>query len=246
MRAPRGEKELFEALEQGRYADLEGIASRHPELRHTCMVIDAFKRPDTPPTHRAVRAMFEELWASGYDPVADPFVHKYAPASHCSIDLAPGIAVTLPLSRTSIALVLAEFRQEDGDLVEAAALVEALEPSAVAAVSLAELYGLLERWQEVVNLTDNVTERDDLSIFLLIQRGAALREQHHYDAAREVFKTALARRSGPVELRHHALLERGMTYEAEGKRALARKDFERILAEDGNFPGLAEALTSLS
>jgi tetratricopeptide (TPR) repeat protein len=246
MLAPRGEKELFEALEKGRYADLEGIASRHPELRHTCMVIDAFKRPDTPPTHRAVRAMFEELWASGYDPSADPFVHKYAPASHCTIDLAPGIAVTLPLSRTSIALVLAEFRQEDADLAEAAELVEALEPSAVAAVSLAELYGLLERWNAVVDLTDNITERDDLSTFLLIQRGAALRELHHYDAAREALKAALARRSQPVELRHHALLERGLTYAAEGKRALARKDFEKILAEDGKFPGLSEALAALS
>ena len=246
MLAPRGEKELYEALEKGRYADLEGIASRHPELRHTCMVIDAFKRPDTPPTHRAVRAMFEELWASGYDPGADPFVHTYAPASHCTIDLAPGIAVTLPLSRTSIGLVLAEFRQEDGDLAEAAALVESLEPSAVAAVSLAELYGLLERWNAVVDLTDNITERDDLSTFLLIQRGAALRELHHYDAAREALKAALARRSQPVELRHHALLERGLTYAAEGKRALARKDFEKILAEDGKFPGLSEALAALS
>ena len=244
--APRGEKELYEALEKGRYGELEGIASRHPELRHTCMVIDAFKRPGTPPTHHAVRAMFEELWGSGYDPGADPFVHKYASASYCSIDLAPGISVTLPLNRRSIGLVLAEFRQEDGDLVEAAAVVEALEPSAVAAVSLAELYGLLERWREVVDLTDNVMERDDLSLFLLIQRGAALRELHHFDAAREALKAALARRSQPVELRHHALLERGLTYTAEGKRALAKKDFEKILAEDGKFPGLAEALASLS
>ena len=244
--APRGEKELFQALEDGRYGDLEGIASRHPELRRTCMVVDAFKRRDSPETHRTIRAMWEELWASGYEPEADPFLQKYASASHCTINLAPGISATLPLSRTSMGLALAEYRQEDGDLVEAAAVVESLEPSAVAAVSLAELYGLLERWQEVVDLTDNVTDRDDLSIFLLVQRGAALRELRHFDAAREVFKAALARRSGPVELRHHALLERGLTYVAEGKRALARKDFEKILAEDGQFPGLSEALSALS
>lgn len=244
--APRGEKELYEALEAGRFGELEGIASRHPEMRHSCMVIDAFKRPETPQTHQVVRAMFEELWASAYDPVTDPFVHKYASGSQCTIGLAPGISVVLPLSRTGIGLVLAELRQEDGDLIEAAAVVEALEPSAVAAVSLAELYGLLERWSAVVDLTDNVTERDDLSVFLLIQRGAALRELHHFDAAREALKAALARRTQPVELRHHALLERGLTYEAEGKTAMARKDFEKILAEDGKFPGLAEALASLS
>ena len=244
--APRGEKELFEALEMDRHGDLEAIASHHPELRHTCMVIDAFNRAHSPATHRPIRAMFEELWASGYEPGTDAFLQKYASASHCSITLAPGIRVTLPLGRTGIGLGLAEFRQEDGDLVEAASVVEALEPSAVAAVSLAELYGLLERWQEVVDLTDSVTERDDLSIFLLIQRGAALRELHYFDAAREAFKAALARRSEPVELRHHALLERGLSYAAEGKRAMAKKDFEKILAEDGKFPGLAEALASLS
>ncbi len=244
--APKGEKELFSALAESRYADLEEIAGRHPEVRHTCMLIDAFKRPDNPATHRAVRAMFEELWRSGYDPGADPFIRTYVSASQCSIDLAPGISATVPFGRLAIGLALAELRQEDGELVEAASVVEALEPSAVAAVSLAELYGQLERWNAVVDLTDNVTERDDLAIFLLIQRGIALRELRHYDAAREALKAALARRSQPAALRHLSLLERGLTYAAEGKRALAKKDLEKILAEDGKFPGLAEALASLS
>lgn len=244
--APKGEKELFSALAEGRYAELEEIAGRHPEVRHTCMLIDAFKRPDSPATHRAVRAMFEELWRSGYDPAADPFVRKYVSASQCSIDLAPGISATVPFGRLAIGLALAELRQADGELVEAASVIEALDPSVVAAVSLAELYGKLERWNAVVELTDNVTERDDLSIFLLIQRGMALRELRHFDAAREALKAALARRSQPGGLRHLALLERGLTYAAERKRSLAKKDFEKILAEDGKFPGLAEALSSVS
>jgi hypothetical protein len=33
---------------------------------------------------------------------------------------------------------------------------------------------------------------------------------------------------------------------AEGKRAMARKDLERILAEDSDYAGLAEALAQLS
>ncbi len=190
--------------------------------------------------------MFEELWRSGYDPAADPFVRKYVSASQCSIDLAPGISATVPFGRLAIGLALAELRQADGELVEAASVIEALDPSVVAAVSLAELYGKLERWNAVVELTDNVTERDDLSIFLLIQRGMALRELRHFDAAREALKAALARRSQPGGLRHLALLERGLTYAAERKRSLAKKDFEKILAEDGKFPGLAEALSSVS
>jgi lipoprotein NlpI len=38
------------------------------------------------------------------------------------------------------------------------------------------------------------------------------------------------------------LIERGQTYIAEGKRALGRKDFEKVLAEDSNYPGPREHL----
>jgi hypothetical protein len=243
--APHGEKELYLALQQGRYSDLEQIASRHHEIRMTCMVIDGFHTPDTPQSYRRLRGMFEELWTSGYDPAQDPFLTKYASASTATVGLAPGISVTLPLHRPAIVLTLAELRQENGDLVEAADLVESLEPSAPAAVSLAELYGLLERWSAVVELTEQVTGRDELSTFLLVQRAAALRELDHYDAARDVLRTLLGRRSVPPELRHLALLQRALTYAAEGKRVQARKDLEKILAEDGRFPGLAEAMVEL-
>lgn len=243
--APRGEKHLYAALAGGRFTDLETIASQHPELRRTCMVIDAFNTADSPQTHRRVRGMFEELWRSGYVPERDDFLTRYAPGSTCVIGLAPGVSVTLPLHRTAVGLALAELRQEDGDLAEAADLVETLEPSLPAAASLAELYGQLERWEAVVELTEHVTERDELSLYLLIQRAAAFRELRHNDAARDVLRTVLARRSAPVDLRHLALLERGLTYAADGKKAQARKDLDRILAEDGHFPGLAEAIAAL-
>lgn len=244
--AARGEKELYAALTQGRYSDLEHVASHHPEVRMTCMLVDAFHTPDTPQTYPRLRGMFEELWTSGYDPQHDAFLTKYASASSATIGLAPGISVTMPFHRPAIALALAELRQENGDLVEAADLVESLEPSAPAAVSLAELYGLLERWPAVVELTEQVPGADELSTFLLVQRAAALRELNHYVAAREVLRPVLARRSVPPELRHLALLQRALTYASEGKRSQARRDLEKILAEDGHFPGLAEAMAELS
>lgn len=38
------------------------------------------------------------------------------------------------------------------------------------------------------------------------------------------------------------MVERAITYVSEGKRALARKDFEKVLAEDSRYPGLMEHL----
>lgn len=47
-------------------------------------------------------------------------------------------------------------------------------------------------------------------------------------------------------VRHRALLERARWYEAEGKRALARKDLELVLSEDSSYPGLEGALAELN
>lgn len=43
-------------------------------------------------------------------------------------------------------------------------------------------------------------------------------------------------------MRHRALLGRARRYEAEGKRAMAHKDLERILAEDSSYSGRSESL----
>jgi tetratricopeptide (TPR) repeat protein len=78
-----------------------------------------------------------------------------------------------------------------------------------------------------------------------VLRGIALREQGFHDAAREAFKEALRSRSRPAEIRHRALIERAATYLAQGRRAPARKDLERVLADNSAYPGLAVLLKQL-
>ena len=67
-----------------------------------------------------------------------------------------------------------------------------------------------------------------------------------YEAARESLKEALRVRSRPTELRHLALIARGHTYLAEGKKAMARKDYERVLADDASYPGLADMISAVT
>ena len=107
------------------------------------------------------------------------------------------------------------------------------------------MYGDLERWDDIVDLTEGVTNEDEPSTFLLTQRGIALRELGMHDASREAFKEALRLRSRPVELRHRALVERAGTYLAQGKAGMARKDLEKVYAENSKYPGLREALAEL-
>lgn len=243
--SPKWERVLFKTLAQGDFDSIERVAREHPDARATCMVLDAFLAAGPGKDGRA-QAMFEELWGTGFDPAADRFLTTYASEATATVSLGQGVTATMPLNRDIIGLALAELRQEQGDLAGAVAIVESLEPSTIAAVSLADLYTAAGRWDDVIELTNGISDSDDFSIFLLTQRGVAFREKGFYEAARESFKASLARRNQPPELKLQTLLERAATYQREGKRAMARKDLERVLAEDPHFPGVAERLAESS
>ena len=85
---------------------------------------------------------------------------------------------------------------------------------------------------------------DDATALLLSFRGVALRELGHHVAAREAFKEALKSKSREPVIRHYALVERAKTYLAEKKPGMARKDLERVLAEDAAYPEVRELLAS--
>lgn len=127
----------------------------------------------------------------------------------------------------------------------AISLVEDLPPSTVAAVSLAELYVQTQQYEEVLELTNGLKNEDEASALLLVFRGSALHALGHHDAAVEALKEALRARSRPAPIRHLALVQRAEAYQALGQRAAARKDLERVLADDASFPGLTERLEAL-
>ncbi len=245
MLSPKWEKQLFKAIAGNDWEALPTIAGADPRARPTCQLLDAMLVSFTAGNNQRARQLLEPLWAEGYDPATDQFLVKYVQTLRMTLDVAEGITATLAIDRDALGLSLAELRQEDGDLQGAVDLVEQVEPSTVAAVSLAELYMQQQRWTEVVALTDHVANDDEFATFLLIQRGTAFRELGHFTASREAFKAALAPRSRPAGLRHLALVERSETYRVEGKRAMARKDLERVLAEDSTYPDLHERLARL-
>jgi DNA-binding SARP family transcriptional activator len=125
-------------------------------------------------------------------------------------------------------------------------VVEQLEPTTYAAVSLAELYAQAGRWDDVIELTEGVKNADNAAALLCVFRGQAFREQGFYEAAHEALKEALRSRSRAAEIRHLALAERAQNYLAQGKKSQARKDLERILAEDSDYEGVREQLAELT
>lgn len=245
MLAPKWEKALHAAFQKRDPDAVVRAAAEHPEAAKTGALLEALLGALPAGNVPRVQALLAWLWGVGYDPAADAFVTKYLPGATLTLEIAPGITVQLPLTRDTIGLTLAEAHQATGDVRAASDVVEQVTPSTVAAVSLAELYTEQERWAEVIAMTDGLTNEDEASMFLLVQRAAALRQTGNPGAAREALKESLRIRSRPAELRHRALIERAYTYLAENKRAMARKDLEKVLAENSTYPGLAEAMAEL-
>lgn len=241
--APKWEKAAYKAVtDTPDAAVLHQLVKEYPKASELLSLVEVIRLSLPNGDLARSKALLGWLNARGYEPQTDEFVRRYIPNASMTIAVAEGIAATLPLDRNTLGLILAEIEQGDGNLDQAIAVVEALEPTTIAAVSLAELYAEQSRWSDIVDLTNGVSNDDEPSTYLLVQRGKALREQGYYEASRESLKEALRVRSRPTDLRNLALIERGKTYLAERKKAMARKDFERVLAENSTFDGLAELL----
>lgn len=176
----------------------------------------------------------------------DPFVRKYLSNIPMDVEIVPGITADLPVDRTTTSLILAEALQGLGKIDEAIDVVEQItDPTSYAALSLAELYLASGRLDDVVDLTNGIENVDDITAMLNAYRGSAFRQLGHHDAAREALKEALRSKKRSSTILHLALSERAETYLAQNRVAQARKDLERILAEDSSFPEIREKLESL-
>jgi tetratricopeptide (TPR) repeat protein len=240
--APKGEKLLYEALVENHPELLERVAAEHPDYALVAEALAGFQLADNDRRIQLLSRVFE----TGKDPSLEPFFQRYIPRTSVTVEIAAGVVANLPLNRDAVALTLAELHQAAGHPSAAIDVVEQLEPTSYAAVSLAELYSQLGQHEEVIKLTEGIKNEDDSTALLLVFRGIALREQGMNDAALEAFKEVLRLRSRPPEIRHLALFERATAYRSMNKKAQARKDLERIIAADSNFPSVREALEELS
>jgi hypothetical protein len=244
--ASKWEKQLWTvAVRRPTPPDIADVAKLDPRSHHVVAFLETVMHLVPSADLPSARHRVEWLWSSGYDPARDQFLNRYMPELTIALALTAEITAALPVNREALGLLLAELRQATGDIAQAIDCVESLTPSSPTAVSLAELYASQNRWRDIVDLTNDLENDDELLTYLLIQRGVALRELRMFDAARDSFKRALAARSRPPILRHLGLVERGQCYLAEGKRAMARKDFQKVLAENANYPGLADHLAAV-
>lgn len=246
--APAWQKKLYRAsaATPGNEADFQQLAAANPAFANTIAFSEALRVSMPANDHARTQVILNQLFDAGYDPRADAVANAFFGRVNVHVPVAEGISVELPFAdRDTLGVILTEIEETIGSPDRAIHVAESLEPTTVTAVLLAELYADGGKWGQIVSLTDGVTNEDNPSVYLLTQRGVAFRQLQRFDAARQSFTEALRIRSRSVPLRHLAFIERGKAALADGQKALARKDFERVLSEDSAYEGLAELLASL-
>lgn len=229
MFAPAGEKALYEAVMKQDRALARAAGDEHAEVRLAGYTLAGLWMMQDDPAQ--AMTLLQWVMDSGGEPANDAFVQQYL-ATNMELGLAEGVTAEFPICREAVGLSLAELLQDAGRVADAINLVEGMEPTGHTAVSLAELYVLDGDWQQVIALTDGLANQDDATALLLAYRGVAFRETGVPDAAIEAFKLALRAPSRSARVRHLALIERARTLAAMGRKAPARKDVGKVLAED--------------
>ena len=158
----------------GSFAELPRIAGA-PEAAPVAATLDGLSAMQSGQRERALEIL-RWAWATAGEVQDHPFVRKYISASQVTIGVAEGVSATVPISRDAIGLALAELEQAAGNAEAALAVVEQLDPSTIAAVSLCELYSQAGQHDAVVDLTNGLSNVDDPTALLLAFRGVALRE----------------------------------------------------------------------
>ena len=137
--APKWEKVLYKAVTTSHFEELPSIAQAYPEAAPVAATLDGLVTMQSGQSERALEVC-RWAWATAGEIQDHPFVRKYISASQVTIGVAEGVSATLPISRDALGLALAELEQSAGNVDAAIAVVEQLDPSTIAAVSLSELY----------------------------------------------------------------------------------------------------------
>jgi tetratricopeptide (TPR) repeat protein len=190
-------------------------------------------------------ALLERVLASAIR-IPDWLMDKYHISGQVEVQVTPSVVVELPSSNLAAGLLLAELYQHHGDVQKAIDLLESLgsvAPDSVFALSLAELYMESNKADAVLRVSEGFNENvDDATCQLLVFKAGALHDKGLNDGALEVLREALRSRKRQRPILLQARYVRGLAYEATGKMARAKQEWERIYAENPSFADVGQRL----
>ncbi|MBN1120750.1 MAG: DUF4236 domain-containing protein [Anaerolineae bacterium] len=179
---------------------------------------------------------------------------RYLPGITVRVPITQFASVELDLSAALAMFLLAELLRAEGRHDEAIAMLEEVVSEApdfrYGHLALADLYCLTERYDQLFQLFSehekNLENEDDVALELMYYWAVALTVRELYEAAEDVYHRALAKSKDRnpelvkiVQYGHADMVERW------GKKAEARKQFEKLYALDPQFYDVADRVNAL-
>lgn len=179
----------------------------------------------------------------------DALMEKYLDGGGTVLAITEHVAVQVPFGSACAALVLAEVYQRNGRLEEAIGVVQQLvdvHPHPYLVLSLCDLLAAAGAYDELVLVAAGVSNQDDVSCQIRILQADALAKQGMRDAALEAYKDALRSKKREPGLLKDARYARALLHLDSGKKALARKELEKLYAEDPRYRDVADRIRALT
>lgn len=250
MFTPADERALVDGLKALNAGD-EGAAlaefEQAPSLPDAAWMAGMLRlrREEFAPARRHLEAALGDLDRLG------SLLEKYGIVAQVTFPVTPEVDAHARPRERGTRLALVEIAQLNGDRTAAMRHIErllAIEPGdPVVLLSFAELTldGDADRAQleRVVALSAGIANETPVETALLLYRGRALAQLGLTDAAIGVFTLALRRRKDRADsLLCQLRYERAVLYDQVGRKAQARRELERVYAEDPGFEDVRERL----
>lgn len=234
---------LYRALQDGSLEALLKVAEKYPSI---ALIAEAHALPKylmgTSRDLTMLTALAEKLWQRKSEFATDRLFYRYAQGAEITLTVAPGVQIPMAYGLIPMGLIYVELLQLNQDYEKALEIAESLPPNQATALAVCESELQLSRWEGVIETTEEIENIDDATALLLVYRAIALRELGHLDAAIESLRRARSSKKRHEDVLNKALYERALIYQKLGKITQAKKDLEKIIATDFDFPGAAELL----
>ncbi len=183
------------------------------------------------------------IWADREEYFGNLIAQKYFEGMKVAFELTKGVTSTDVYNAQTFGLMWAEALQAGERYQESMDVLQALRADQLVGLALADLEIVMKDFDGAIETTEDIENEDDATAMMLIFRGIAFREKDLNDAALECFKRALASKKRSLDVLHRGLYERSFAYAKMGKKAMARKDLEKILVDE---PTAADVLAALA